>query len=157
MNRKDFSQLIKDKYSTLSPGQKKIAEYLVDHQEEAILKTAFQLGKTVGVSETTVIRFAYALGFNGFSDMQNSIRQKWLMTKQHAHQTIPMENERKEKSVYTEVIRKERHILQQMLHQLNKENMDQTIEEIIKSDRVYIEDLELLLQQHIGFITHSAS
>lgn len=81
MVKKSFSKIIKSKFPTLSPGQKKVAEFLTVHQDEAVLRTAFQLGQKVGVSETTVIRFSYALGFSGYSDMQNTIRQEWLATK----------------------------------------------------------------------------
>ncbi|NEU30565.1 MurR/RpiR family transcriptional regulator [bacterium LRH843] len=138
MKKEEFSQMVKNKFSTLSPGQKKIAEFLVDHQEEAVLKTAFQLGKMVGVSETTVIRFSYALGFSGFSDMQDMVRQEWITTKQNSAQHVQIQNEHTEVDMYGKVIEKESQILQQLLNQLNRENLNQTIEELIQADRVYI-------------------
>jgi len=139
MKKISFSQMIKNKFPTLSPGQKKIAEFLVDHQEDAVLKTAFQLGKKVGVSETTVIRFSYALGFRGFSDMQDMIRQEWLATtKQHSTQHFQIQNKHTEVDVYAEVIERESQILQLLLNQLNKESIDQAIEQLIQADRVYI-------------------
>lgn len=138
MNKDSFSQIIKNKFQTLSPGQKKIAEFLMEHQEEAVLKTAFQLGNMVGVSETTVIRFSYALGFSGFSAMQERIRQEWIATKQHVVPLVPLQHEHTEVDKYTEVIEKKIRILQQLLNQLNRENIDQTIEELIQAERVYI-------------------
>ncbi|OKL37451.1 MurR/RpiR family transcriptional regulator [Domibacillus mangrovi] len=138
MEKIDFYQLIKNKFSTLSPGQKKIAEFLVDHRDEAVLKTAFQLGKKVGVSETTVIRFSYALGFSGFSDMQDMIQQEWITTKQHSTQHFQIQNEHTVGDMYAKVIEKESQILQQLLNQLNRKNIDQAIEELIQADRVYI-------------------
>ena len=46
--------------------------------EKGSLYTAGQIGKEAGVSETTVIRLAYALGLNGFSDLQELMRKEWL-------------------------------------------------------------------------------
>ncbi|WP_246628988.1 MurR/RpiR family transcriptional regulator [Mesobacillus maritimus] len=65
-----LNQIIKECFSSLSPGQKRVAEYIKGHMDEGALHTAYQIGKKAGVSETTVIRLAYALGFSGFSDLQ---------------------------------------------------------------------------------------
>ncbi|MCJ7992175.1 hypothetical protein MUB15_28310 [Priestia sp. OVS21] len=55
-----------------------MAEFLVNFTEKGSLYTAGQIGKEAGVSETTVIRLAYALGLNGFSDLQELMRKEWL-------------------------------------------------------------------------------
>jgi DNA-binding MurR/RpiR family transcriptional regulator len=73
-----FENLVKQKFNGLSAGQKKVAEYLIQNLEEAAFSTAFQIGRKVGVSETTVIRLSYALGFNGFSEMQEGFKNNYL-------------------------------------------------------------------------------
>ena len=50
-------------YSKLSKGQKKIADYIMESYDKAAFMTAARLGETVGVSESTVVRFATELGF----------------------------------------------------------------------------------------------
>lgn len=74
----DFKNLVKSKLSELSESQQKIAKYILDNLEEAVFDTAYQLGKKTSVSETTIIRFSYALGFEGFSDMNKSMRRSIL-------------------------------------------------------------------------------
>ena len=78
MNQLSITQMIKQHYPSLSTGQKKVAEWLTQNHEEGALLTAFQMGRKVGVSETTVIRFSYALGFKGYSEMQEAVRSHWL-------------------------------------------------------------------------------
>ncbi|MDQ7861882.1 hypothetical protein RCO48_15625 [Peribacillus frigoritolerans] len=58
--------------------KKKVAAYLIENLDEAAFKTAFQIGREAEVSETTVIRFSYSLGFEGFSKMQARIQKQLL-------------------------------------------------------------------------------
>lgn len=74
----DFKGLVKGKFVELSETQQKIAKYVLDNLEEAVFDTAYQLGKKNSVSETTVIRFSYALGFDSFSDMNKAMRRSVL-------------------------------------------------------------------------------
>lgn len=74
----DFTGLIKSKYPELSKSQQKIAKYILDNLDEAVFDTACQLGKKNDVSETTIIRFAYALGFEGYADMNKAMRKSVL-------------------------------------------------------------------------------
>lgn len=71
----DFINFIKDKFDDLSKSQKKVAKYVIDNFEDAIFNTASQLSKKVSVSEVTVIRFAYSLGFESFSDMRKAMEE----------------------------------------------------------------------------------
>lgn len=71
----DFTDLVKNKYLELSKSQQKIAKYILDNIDEAVFDTAYQLGKKNSVSETTIIRFSYALGFEGYADMNKAMRK----------------------------------------------------------------------------------
>lgn len=62
----DLVTRIEDSYSCFSKGQKKIAEYITTNYDKAVFMTAAKLGKVVGVSESTVVRFATMLGYDGF-------------------------------------------------------------------------------------------
>ena len=57
---------IKNTYSGLSKGQKSIADFILNHYEEAAYMTASRIGRETGVSESTVVRFATELGYSGF-------------------------------------------------------------------------------------------
>ncbi|MFC0272594.1 MurR/RpiR family transcriptional regulator [Metabacillus herbersteinensis] len=140
MNQKTFPQIIKESFLTLSPGQKKVAEFLLHHMNEGALLTAFQIGQQVGVSETTVIRLAYALGFSGYSGMQEMVRKDWLAN-QHSvsdEGNYPRKEDRDEEHLFSDVIDQERLILQQLLNQLSPDEIWKAVDELVKADRVYI-------------------
>ena len=59
----------------LSKGHKKIAEYMLSHYDKAAFMTASKLGTIVGVSESTVVRFATELGFEGYPELQRALKE----------------------------------------------------------------------------------
>ena len=59
----------------LSKGHRKIAQYIVEHYDKAVFMTASRLGKTVSVSESTVVRFASELGYDGYPSMQRALQE----------------------------------------------------------------------------------
>jgi DNA-binding MurR/RpiR family transcriptional regulator len=139
MGEKQLDQIIKESYSSLSPGQKKVAEYIKGHMDEGALHTAYQIGKKAGVSETTVIRLAYALGFSGFSDLQEKVRRDWLETKQAFQTEVSATIDTTEEShLFETVIQREKSILQQLLNQGSSENLWQAIDKIVQADRIFI-------------------
>ena len=58
----DTISRINEKYNKMSKSQKRLAAYIIDHYEQAAFMTAAKLGKVVGISESTVVRFAYTMG-----------------------------------------------------------------------------------------------
>ena len=69
-NTKDLLNRINDGYSKMSKGQKILATYISEQYEKAAFLTAAQLGTQVGVSESTVVRFATSLGYKGYPEFQ---------------------------------------------------------------------------------------
>ena len=67
--------VIEEEYKRLSKGQRRIADYLLDSYNEAAFMTAAKLGEQVGVSESTVVRFAYALGLDGYPELQEGLQE----------------------------------------------------------------------------------
>lgn len=65
---------ISGKMPGFSKGQKRIANYIIKHFDKAAFMTAARLGETVGVSESTVVRFACEIGFDGYPDMQKALQ-----------------------------------------------------------------------------------
>lgn len=72
--REDLLRCISDMMPEFSKGQKLIANYILDHYEKAAYMTALKLGNTVNVSESTVVRFANRLGFEGYPQLQRSLQ-----------------------------------------------------------------------------------
>ncbi|MGM0878627.1 MAG: MurR/RpiR family transcriptional regulator [Bacillota bacterium] len=139
MLQKRLTQSIKENFASLSPGQKKVAEFLIQHTDEAALLTAFQIGRKVGVSETTVIRLGYALGFSGYSQMQEILRNDWLVHKQPIlGEGVSIQGEVEEENIFYKVIDQERLILQQLLGQLNTDTIWKAVDAFVRADRIYI-------------------
>lgn len=76
----NFQMRIEKVYGSLSKGHKKIADYIKTNYEKASFMTAASLGKAVGVSESTVVRFASNIGFEGYPELQKYLQE---MVKSH--------------------------------------------------------------------------
>jgi DNA-binding MurR/RpiR family transcriptional regulator len=74
MNR-DLLNLISTMFPTFSKGQKYIAKYITEHYDKAAFMTASKLGNIVGVSESTVVRFASELGYEGYPELQKALQE----------------------------------------------------------------------------------
>ena len=71
----DILSTITKNLSTFSKGQKRISNYILESYDKAAFMTASKLGKTVGVSESTVVRFAVELGYEGYPSMQKALQE----------------------------------------------------------------------------------
>ncbi len=136
-----FEQLIKAKYEDLSPGQKKVAQFLLERMENAVFLTAVQIGKEADVSETTVIRLSYALGFSGFSEMQASI-QKQVLSASGANQLHRESSAEEEEagSLFVKAIERDISILRQLQAKLNQSENDiwTAVNWLIEADQVLV-------------------
>lgn len=74
-NNNDLLNRIKDNYIKLSKGQKRIADYILENYNKVAFMTASSLGGIVGVSESTVVRFANALGYDGYPKLQKGLQE----------------------------------------------------------------------------------
>ena len=92
MNR-DILALIHENMDTFSKGQKRIANYILESYDKAAFMTASRLGKRVNVSESTVVRFAAELGYDGYPSMQRSL-QKMIRNRLTSVQRIEVANDR---------------------------------------------------------------
>lgn len=72
--KEDLLQKIEDMMPSFSKSQKLIANYILQHYDKAAYMTAFKLGSAVNVSESTVVRFAIELGFEGYPQLQRSLQ-----------------------------------------------------------------------------------
>ncbi len=112
----DLLAAIDRKYDSLSKGQKHIADFILNRYDKAAYITAAKLGSLVGVSESTVVRFASELGFDGFPGFQAALRDL-IKTKLTAVQRMEIASDRTD----------EHHILEAVL-QSDMENLKNTLE-----------------------------
>ena len=73
MGSRELMVRINENYGKMSKGQKKLAAYISENYEKAVFLTAAKMGETVGVSESTVVRFAVSLGYKGYPEFQKAL------------------------------------------------------------------------------------
>ena len=115
-------QLIREKISSLSAGQKKVAEYILQHLDSFSYSTLAKLSKEISVSETTIIRLAYSLGFESFSEMQRTVQNDILSIP-----TTTSDDTLDNGNFYQTIIAKELHSMENWASHLNREDMDQIV------------------------------
>ncbi len=72
---KQFEKRVAEQYPRLSKSHKKIADFILEDYDKAAFMTAAKLGKSVGVSESTVVRFAVEMGFEGYPEFQKYLHE----------------------------------------------------------------------------------
>ena len=134
----DFLSILQEKEPTFSKGQKRIARYITDSYDKAAFMTANRLGKTVGVSESTVVRFAVDLGFDGYPSMQKAMREM-VLNRLTSVQRIEVANNRfGDHDVVSTVLHSDMEKLRQTSETVSREEFSTAVEAILKAKRVYI-------------------
>lgn len=136
---KKIEQLIDGKFRELSPGQRRVAEYLTDSPIEFCMSTVAQIAKKVNLSETTVIRLSYSLGFDSFSQMQRKLQKEFLETS--GKENVSHEETAQEDPVDTmleKIVQRETKIIQEMLKKMDKRAFHQAIDLLMTADFVKI-------------------
>ena len=134
----DILDLLKERQSTFSKGQRLIARYIMEDYDEAAFMTANRLGKTVGVSESTVVRFAVDLGFDGYPSMQKAM-QEMVLNRLTSVQRLEVANNRiGDQDVVSMVIQSDMEKLRQTGETLSREEFNAAVDAILNAKRVYI-------------------
>lgn len=121
-----------------SKGQKSIARYINEHYEKAAFMTASKLGATVGVSESTVVRFAIELGYEGYPQLQKEL-QDIIRNKLTSVQRIEVSLSRLgEGSVLEKVLCSDIEKLRKTLSELSREDFGGAVDAIAGASAVYI-------------------
>ena len=134
----DILTNIQNDIHAFSKGQKKIAAYILSNYDKAAFMTASRLGKTVGVSESTVVRFAVELGFDGYPSMQRTL-QELVRNKLTSVQRIEVANDRiGNQDVVSTVLQADIDTLRKTSETLDRREMNESVELILQAKRIYI-------------------
>ena len=134
----DILKTIHYQLRTFSKGQKLIANYILQSYDKAAFMTASRLGKTVGVSESTVVRFAVELGFDGYPSMQRTL-QELVRNKLTSVQRIEVANDRiGNQDVVSTVLQADIDTLRKTSETLDRREMNESVELILQAKRIYI-------------------
>lgn len=134
----DISERIRSVYHTLSKGQKKIANAVLNSCEKVAYLTASKLAELVGVSESTVVRFADELGFEGYSQFQLSV-QELVRIKLTPNQRIEITKQRIGHSdVIDSVMESDIIKIKHTLERLDRGAFDFAVDSILQAKNIYI-------------------
>ena len=134
----DILALIQENMNTFSKGQKRIAAFILESYDKAAFMTASRLGKKVGVSESTVVRFAAELGYDGYPDMQKSL-QKMIRNRLTSVQRIEVTNDRiGDQDLVSMVLQSDMEKIRLTLEELDRDAFDHAVQAIVSAKRIYI-------------------
>ena len=137
MNR-DVLAVIQENIHTFSKGQKKIAGFILESYDKAAFMTASRLGQKVGVSESTVVRFASELGYDGYPDMQRSL-QKLIRNRLTTVQRIEVTNDRLgDQDLLSMVLQSDIDKIRLTLEELDRESFNRAVDAIVSARKIYI-------------------
>ena len=136
--KKDILSLLRDEMTHFSKGQKLIANYILDSYDKAAFMTASKLGSTVNVSESTVVRFAAELGYDGYPAMQRAL-QEMIRNRLTSIQRIEVSNDRiGEQDILPMVMHSDAENIRLTLENVDRDSFNRAVEAILTARRVYI-------------------
>lgn len=134
----DLLKIIQEKQSTFSKGQKQISSFILAHYDKAAYMTAAKLGALVGVSESTVVRFANELGFAGYPELQHSL-QEMIRSKLTTIQRIEITNDRiGESDLLEKVLNSDIDKIKHTLDEIDRTSFENAVDHLIEADMIYI-------------------
>ncbi len=138
MNQNDIITRMNEKFSGMSKGHKAIAAYIFDHYDQAVFMTAAKLGETVGVSESTVVRFAMALDYEGYPQFQETL-EEWVKNKFNKVQRIGARYGGSSQSeILTDVLNSDIDKISDTLQNLDPAAFETAVDIILNSKTIYI-------------------
>lgn len=152
-NKQDLMRTIQLKFPRLSKGQKLIAEYILKHYDKAAFMTAAKLGVSVGVSESTVVRFANELGFSGYPKLQKAL-QELIKNKLTTVQRIELSNDFvSEETALKGVLKSDMENIRATLEKINHKTFEEVVNSIFNAKKIYIIGLRssTALSEFLGF------
>lgn len=135
---KDLLAILSEGSRKFSKGQRIIAKYILSNYDKAAFMTAGRLGKIVGVSESTVVRFASELGYDGYPSMRKAL-QEMIRNRLTSVQRIEVAKDMiDDTDIVRSVINSDIQNLQATLELLEEKSFNASIDAIIEAKNIYI-------------------
>jgi len=129
---------IDERYKKLSKGQKKLADFVVNNYDKAVFMTAAKLGDTVGVSESTVVRFATTLGFEGYPDFQRELKEV-VRNKLNSIQRMEVTSDRiGESGILESVLNSDIDTIKRTLVDIDVQAFNEAVDTIATARKIYV-------------------
>ncbi|MBO5371315.1 MAG: MurR/RpiR family transcriptional regulator [Lachnospiraceae bacterium] len=137
-NTNDLSNRINQKYGSMSKGQKLLATYITDNYDKAVFLTAAKLGDVVGVSESTVVRFATSLGYKGYPEFQKAL-EELVRNKLNSIQRMEVTYGRISQSQILEtVLQSDAENIKSTLEKIDQNAFELAVDTILNAKNIYV-------------------
>ncbi|NMB27143.1 MAG: MurR/RpiR family transcriptional regulator [Tissierellia bacterium] len=149
----DLIKVIQNNFNRLSKGQKLIAEFIMDNYDRAAFMTAAALGEASGVSESTVVRFANTLGYDGYRELQKEL-QELIKNKLTTVQRISLSKDFTDyENALKQVIKKDMDNIEKTLNEIDYQAFQKAVEITLEANNVFILGLRSssFLAGYLGF------
>lgn len=137
-NQNDIITRMNEKFGSMSKSHKAIAAFITDHYDQAVFMTAAKLGKTLGISESTVVRFASGLGYDGYPEFQKAL-ENWVKNKLNSVQKIDAKYGKSTQSeILTSVLTSDMNKIADTIENLDPVAFETAVDTILAAKHVYI-------------------
>lgn len=133
-----MENIIKRKLPSMSKGQKKISDFVLTNYEKAAFMTAAELGKSVGVSESTVVRYATLLGYKGYSEFQKDVEKMVQKKLDTIHRFELNDNNMSRQDILNSVMKSDIDKIRLSLEMIDIKIFDEAVDNILSADTIYI-------------------
>lgn len=137
-NGQDILVRINEKMNTMSKSHKAIAGYIMDHYDQAVFMTAAKLGEELGISESTVVRFASGLGYEGYPEFQKAL-EEWVKNKLSSVQKMGAKyGQSSQSEILSSVLNADIEKIQDTIGNLDPNAFEMAVTGILEAKNVYI-------------------
>lgn len=134
----DILSVLQERATTFSKGQRAIARYITESYDKAAFMTTSKLGRTVGVSESTVVRFAVELGYDGYPTMQKAM-QEMVLNRLTSVQRIEVANDRiGDQDILSLVLQSDMEQLRKTVSSVDRKDFSAAVNAILDARRIYV-------------------
>lgn len=134
----DLMNRINERYSAMSKGQKLLAAYITDYYDKAVFLTAAKLGEVVGVSESTVVRFATHLGYKGYPQFQQSLAELVRGKLDSVQRMEDVYGRITQSEILTTVLRNDAKRIEDTLDTIDGHAFDLAVDAILHARHIYV-------------------
>ncbi len=121
----------------LSKGHRRIAEYIAQHYDKAVFMTAAALGENCGVSESTVVRFAMAMGYEGYPELREAL-SSLVRQRLTSEQRFAIASGIEQQDVLQTVLRNDEQNIRKTVEDISQTEFDDVVERLLNARRIYV-------------------
>jgi len=159
-NAQELIQRLNHSGKKLSKSHRRIAECIVTHYDKVVFMTASKLGEYVGVSESTVVRFAAALGYSGYPHLQKAL-QELIRHRLTASQRFEMTSDMDQAQVLSKVLKADMQNIRTTIDELDVSVFENVVDSLLQARQIYVlglrssAPLAQFLTHYLSYIFHN--